>query len=61
MPAHEVRETQSIVRLRVKEHKLFDRVIPWPSQASSINYLQWRACWSTIKMDLWSEHGPSQC
>jgi hypothetical protein len=28
MPAHEVRETQSIVRLRVKEHKLFDRVIP---------------------------------
>uniref|UniRef100_A0AAZ3P7Q3 DDE Tnp4 domain-containing protein n=2 Tax=Oncorhynchus tshawytscha TaxID=74940 RepID=A0AAZ3P7Q3_ONCTS len=67
MPAHEVRETQSIARLRVhvermicrvKEHKLFDTVIPL-TISGSINQLF--AFWSTIKMDLWSEHGPSQC
>uniref|UniRef100_A0A4W5Q820 DDE Tnp4 domain-containing protein n=1 Tax=Hucho hucho TaxID=62062 RepID=A0A4W5Q820_9TELE len=47
MPVHEVRETQSIARLRVhvermihrvKEHKLFDRVIPL-TISSSINQL----------------------
>ena len=67
MPAHEVRETQSIARLRVhvermicrvKEHKLFDTVIPL-TISGSINQLF--ACWSTIKTDLLSEHGPSQC
>ncbi len=66
MSAGEVRHTQSVARLRVhverlirrvKEHKLFDAVIPL-SISGSINQLFAVSC--TIRMDHLSRHGPSE-
>ncbi len=69
MSAGEVRHTQSVARLRVhverlirrvKEHKLFDAVIPCPFLVALTNCLQCHVFSLTIRMDHLSRHGPSE-